>query len=67
MELRWRTFDTGEIGVAFTMDSDAEVMRAMGYEHYDEEDFTDDEKDGEWVEVWKPVRMMGYARFNKED
>lgn len=67
MELRWRNFDTGEIGVALVSDSDVEVMEAMGYEHDDELDFTDDEKDGEWVEVWKPVKMMGYARFNKKD
>lgn len=67
MELRWRNFDTGEIGVALVSDSDVEVMEAMGYEHDGELDFTDDEKDGEWVEVWKPVKMMGYARFNKED
>lgn len=56
MELRWRNKATGEIGVAFTTDSDAEVMRAMGYEHYHEEDFTDDENDSEWVEIWKPER-----------
>lgn len=56
MELRWRNRVTKEIGVAFTMDSDAEVLRAMGYEHFDEEDFTDDELDGEWVEIWKPTK-----------
>lgn len=56
MELRWRNRVTKEIGIAFVMDSDAEVMRAMGYEHYDKEDFTDDELDGEWVEVWKPLK-----------
>lgn len=56
MELRWRNRVTREIGVAFTMDSDAEVLRAMGYEHCHEEDFTDDELDGEWVEIWKPVK-----------
>ena len=56
MELRWTNRVTREIGVAFTMDSDAEALRAMGYEHYDEEDFTDDELDGEWVEIWKPVK-----------
>lgn len=56
MELRWSNRVTKEVGVAFVMDSDAEVMRAMGYEHCDDEDFTDDETDGEWVEVWKPVK-----------
>lgn len=55
MELRWRNKATGAIGVAFVMDSDAEVMRVMGYEHCHEENFTDDDLDGEWVEVWKPV------------
>ena len=64
MELRWRDKVTKEVGVAFMTDSDAEVLRAMGYEHYDEEDFTDDELDGEWVEVWKRIgeeRMCGYV------
>jgi hypothetical protein len=56
MELRWRDKEAKEVGIAFVMDSDAEVLRAMGYEHFDEEDFTDDEMDGEWVEVWKPVK-----------
>lgn len=55
MELRWRNKVTKEIGITFVMDSDAEVLRAMGYEHFDNEDFTDDDLDGEWVEVWKPV------------
>lgn len=55
MELRWRNKVTKEIGIALVMDSDAEVLRAMGYEHFDNEDFTDDDLDGEWVEVWKPV------------
>ena len=56
MELRWRNKVTKEVGIALVMDSDAEVLRAMGYEHFDNEDFTDDDLDGEWVEVWKPVR-----------
>ncbi len=56
MELRWRNKITKEVGIAFVMDSDAVVLRAMGYEHCDEEDFTDDELDGEWVEIWKPMK-----------
>ena len=56
MELRWRNEVTKEVGIAFVMDSDAIVLRAIGYEHYDEDDFTDDELDGENVEVWKPVK-----------
>lgn len=59
MELRWRNRVTKEVGIAFMTDSDAEVLRAMGYEHYYEENFTDDDLDGEWVEIWKPI--------NKED
>lgn len=67
MELRWKNNTTSDIGVAIVSDSDAKVMRAMGYEHCDEEDFMDDDYDGAYVEVWKPVRVMGYGRFNKED
>lgn len=55
MELRWRNLDTKAIGVAFVSDSDAEVLSAMYYIHDDELDYTDDEKDGEWVEVWVPI------------
>jgi hypothetical protein len=62
MELRLRNKATGEIGIAFMTDSDAEVLRAMGYEHFDEEDFTDDENDGEWVEVWKPIKEENNAK-----
>ena len=54
MELRWKNTATKEIGVAFVTDNDAEVLEAMGYYHCNEEDFTDDEKDGEYIEVWKP-------------
>ena len=56
MELRWRNNATGDVGIAFVMDSDAEVLRAMGYEHFDDEDVQDDELDGEWVEIWKPMK-----------
>lgn len=55
MELRWRNKADGEIGVAFVTDDDAKVLEAVGYYHYDEEDFTDDELDKEYVEVWKPT------------
>lgn len=54
MELRWKNTKTKEIGVAFVTDNDAEVLEAMGYYHCEEEDFTDDELDGEYIEVWKP-------------
>lgn len=56
MELRWKNNTTKEVGIAFVMDSDAVVLRAMGYEHCDEEDVTDDELDGELVEIWKPIK-----------
>lgn len=54
MELRWKNTKTKEIGVAFVTDNDAEVLEAIGYYHCVEEDFTDDELDGERIEVWKP-------------
>lgn len=54
MELRWRNTTTKEIGIAFVTDDNAKVLEAMGYYHCDEEDFTDDELDGTYVEVWKP-------------
>lgn len=63
MELRWRNRVTEEVGIAFMTDSDAEVLRAMGYEHYDEEDFTDDELDGEWIEIWKKVNNEGMCGY----
>lgn len=56
MELRWTNRLTKEVGIAFMTDSDAVVLRAMGYEHCDEEDVTDDELDGELVEIWKPIK-----------
>lgn len=51
MELRWMNDETREIGVAFVMDSDAVVLRAMGWDHVDDETSP---TDGEWVEIWKP-------------
>ena len=56
MELRWTNRLTKEVGIAFVGASDAVVLRAMGYEHCDEEDLTDDELDGALVEIWKPVK-----------
>ena len=56
MELRWKDAKTKEIGIAFVTDNDAEVLEAMGYYHCEEEDFTDDELDKEYVEVWKPCK-----------
>ena len=55
MELRWRNLDTKAVGVAFVSDADAEVLGAMYYVHDGELDYTDDEIDGEWVEVWVPI------------
>ena len=54
MELRWKNTTTRDIGLAFVTDYDATVLQFLGYYHCDEEDFTDDELDGEYVEVWKP-------------
>lgn len=56
MELRWRNKATKEIGVAYVTDDDAKVLETVGYYHCHEEDFTDDEKDGEYVEIWKPCK-----------
>lgn len=56
MERRWYNRNTKDIGVAFVSDSDADILRCCGYEPCEEEDFTDDELDGELVEVWKPVK-----------
>ena len=58
MELRWKNKSTKEVGIAFVTDNDAEVLEAMGYYHCNEEDFTDDELDGEYVEVWKPYMVV---------
>lgn len=54
MQLRYKNCITKEVGIAFVTDSDAVVLRAMGYEHCEEEDLTDDELDGALVEIWKP-------------
>lgn len=56
MQLRYKNYITKEVGIAFVTDSDAVVLRAMGYEHCEEEDLTDDELDGELVEIWKPKK-----------
>lgn len=58
MELRWRNKRTKEIGVAFVTDDDARVLEAVGYYHCNEEDFTDDELDEAYVEVWKPCKQI---------
>ena len=58
MELRWKDANTKAIGIAFVTDNDAEVLQAMGYYHCNEEDFTDDELDKAYVEIWKPVEIM---------
>lgn len=57
MELRWRNKANGDIGVAYVTDEDDKVLQAVGYYHCNEEDFTDDEKDGEYIEVWKKVEQ----------
>ena len=56
MELRWKNVVTKEIGVAFVTDSDAEVLKAVGYYHCDDEDVNDDDLDGAFVEIWKPCK-----------
>ena len=56
MELRWRNRVTNEIGVALVTDDDARILEIVGYYHCYDEDFTDDDKDGEWVEIWKPCK-----------
>ena len=58
MELRWKNNETKAIGVAFVTDNDAEVLEAMGYYHCEEEDLTDDELDGAYVEIWKPLEDL---------
>lgn len=55
MELRWKNTKTKEVGIVFVTDDDAKVLEAVGYYHCEEEDFTDDELDGAYVEVWKPT------------
>lgn len=35
----------------------------MGYEHFHEENFTDDELDGELIEIWKPVKEENYGKY----
>lgn len=57
MELRWRNKATKEVGIAFVTDDDARVLEAMNYYHCEEEDFTDDELDEAYVEVWKPKNI----------
>lgn len=54
MELRWRNTATKDIGVAFVTDEDARILSAVGYYHCNEEDCNDD-YDGAYVEIWKPV------------
>ena len=54
MELRWKDTETKAIGVAFVSDNDAEILEATGYYHSIEDDFTNDELDKVYVEVWKP-------------
>lgn len=56
MELRWRNKATKEVGIAFVTDEDAKVLEAMNYYHCSEEDFTDDELDEAYVEIWKPSK-----------
>ena len=58
MQLRWINHSTQSIGVAFVTDDDAKVLQAVGYYHCCEEDFTDDELDEEYIEVWKPKRTI---------
>lgn len=54
MELRWVNKTTKEIGIVNVTDDDSKILGIVGYEHCEEDDFTDSELDGAIVEVWKP-------------
>ena len=54
MVLRWMNRKTKEIGIAFVTDDDAIILETIGYYHCEEEDFTNDEFDEAYVEIWKP-------------
>lgn len=55
MEIRWKNNATKAIGVARLTDDDEHVLSFVGYEPCYEENFTDDEYDGELIEIWKPI------------
>lgn len=70
METRWKNYATKAIGVARITDDDANVLEFVGYEPCEEENFTDDEYDGELVEVWKPKDVdewFGVVRWCDDD
>ena len=56
MLLVYKDAETKEIGVAFVSDYDAEVLSATGYCHCEEKDFIDEQSNGKYVEVWKPLK-----------
>lgn len=56
MEIRWKNNATKAIGVARLTDDDEQVLEWAEYKYCPGEDFFDDEYDGEFVEVWKPVK-----------
>lgn len=56
MLLVYKDAETKEIGVAFVSDYDAEVLSATGYYHCEEKDFIDEQSNGKYVEVWKPLK-----------
>lgn len=72
MEIRWKNNLTKAIGVAKITDDDEHVLKFVGYEPCEEENFTDDEYDGELVEVWKPIKKnedewFGVVRWCDDD
>ena len=72
MEIRWKNNVTKAIGVAKITDDDEHVLKFVGYEPCEEENFTDDEYDGESVEVWKPIKKdadewFGVVRWCDDD
>ena len=72
MEIRWKNNLTKAIGVSKITDDDEHVLKFVGYEPCEEENFIDDEYDGELVEVWKPAtrdtdEWFGVVRWCDDD
>lgn len=72
MEIRWKNNLTKAIGVSKITDDDEHVLKFVGYEPCEEENFTDNEYDGELVEVWKPIKKdvdewFGVVRWCDDD
>lgn len=51
MELVMLSNETKIITLAYVTDEDAKVLEAVGYEHWNEQDFVVNNK---YLEVWKP-------------